>query len=155
MMTPYSANSMLDVLAGKSVGPASLNADVVAHLAAKPVALPVALPDAWPLRLLPGFVRGPLKAWIAARAYERSLVSLWEISPHLLSDMGVVLTANGNLPDHLVAAPARVIDHVAAIAPEQIVAAEMSYLPARAKAPYAGSAAAERPAAGFPFASAT
>ena len=151
MMTPYSANSMLDVLAGKSVGPASLNADVVAHLAAKPVALP----DAWPLRLLPGFVRGPLKAWIAARACERSLVGLWEISPHLLSDMGVVLTANGNLPDHLVAAPARVIDHVAAIAPEQIVAAEMSYPPARAAAPYAGSAAAERPAAGFPFAGAT
>ena len=123
MMTPYSANMMLDVLAGKSVQPTCLNEDVIAHQAAAPVVAKEALP----LRLLPGFVRKPLKAWIAARQYEKSLVGLWNVSPHLLKDMGIVLTANARLPDYLVAAPARVIEHVAALAPEQIVQAEISF----------------------------
>jgi hypothetical protein len=119
MITPYSTNAMLDVLAGKSMEPAPLNEDVAAH---RNNTLYVT-PQPWPMRLLPGFV----KSWIAAQKYERSLVRLWEVSPHLLNDMGIVLTAQGSLPDHLVAAPVRVIKHVGAMAPEQIVAAEMEF----------------------------
>ena len=123
MMTPFSSNMMLDLLAGKPMRPLSMNEDVIAHLAAEPVAAK----DALPLRLLPGFVRGPLKAWIAARQYEKSLIRVWNVSPHLLNDIGIVLTATARLPQHLVAAPERVIAHVAGIAPEQIVQAEISY----------------------------
>jgi hypothetical protein len=128
MMTLNSANTMLDVLAGKSVKPAGRNEDVIAHMDAMAASAPAR--DAWYLRLLPGFARTPLKAWIIGREYERSLIGLWNVSPHLLADMGVVLTGNGKLPDHLTAAPERVINHVAALAPEQIVAAELSFPPA-------------------------
>lgn len=139
MITLNSAAKMLDMLAGKSAQPISMNADVVAHQQDTPVAAP----DAWPLRLIPGFVRGPLKARIAARKYERSLIRLWDTSPHLLQDMGVVLTTSGELPGHLVPAPARVMDHVAALAPEQIADADLRFPAAPAAVQVAAEGAAQ------------
>ena len=149
MMTPYSTNAMLDVFAGKSAEPVSLNEDINAHRRDAPVVER----QSWPMRLLPGFVT----SWIAARKYEQSLVRVWEVSPHLLNDMGIVLTARAALPEHLVAAPIRVIDHIAAIAPEQIVSAEMSFpsaSPAGAAAIPAGKANSDPVSGPFLFASA-
>ena len=155
MMTPYSTNTMLDVLAGKSGAPQSTNEDVAAHQSE----IHKASPDHFALRLLPGIIRRPLSSWIAARRHERDLVRLWEVSPHLLDDMGIVLTDKSTLPEHLVAAPARVIEHVAALAPDQIVDAEMAYPARRAGEPLVPAAPAEEKAkasaaAAFPLSSA-
>ena len=131
MLNLTSADNLLTLLSGKPVQPISRNEDIAAYqdalFVAATAAAPTAAAEAFALRLLPRFVRTPLKAWIAARKYERSLVRVWNVSPHLLNDMGIVLTANGTVPGHLTAAPQRVLDHVAALAPKQIVAADLRY----------------------------
>ena len=129
MLTLTSANTLLTLLSNTPARPISQNEDVIAHHDAILAAAPTAAAEALSLRLLPGFLRIPLKAWIAARSYERTLMRVWNVSPHLLNDMGIVLTADGSLPDHLTAAPQRVLDHVAARAPKQIVAAGLLYPP--------------------------
>lgn len=76
---------------------------------------PAPTPDRLLLRLLPRVIRAPMKAYLEARAYERTLVNVWEISPHLLDDIGVVLGAGSDVSDDLIAAPERVVAQVAAI----------------------------------------
>jgi hypothetical protein len=71
--------------------------------------------DAWPMRLLPAFLRKRIKARIAARRLEKKLIHIWETSPHLLDDIGVMVARDSTMADHLIAAPARVIDHVTAV----------------------------------------
>lgn len=101
-----------------------LNEDYEFHLRAEEKALAT---KPWFLRMLPALLRNPLEARLAARSRDRMLIDLWETSPHLLRDVGVVLTDNEALPEHLVAASTRLRDHVAAKAPEQIVAAELEF----------------------------
>lgn len=151
MLTLNSAATMLNVMSGQSVQPVSLNEDVIAHQLDQPLEAPAP----FPVNLLPGFIRRPLMTRIAARQYERSLLALWNVSPHLLDDIGVVLNGKAALPDHLIAAPARLIDHVAAIAPEQILAAELRFPQAKpaVRAPITGRAVRDDGA--FPLASAT
>jgi hypothetical protein len=120
-MIPFcNGNAILTSILGQNTAAQSANDDLAWHLANKPAATP----DPWALRLLPAFVRTPLKARIAARQYEATLIAMWENSPHLLDDIGVVLSTEGNLPEHLAAAPARVIEHVKASIHEQAAAAQ-------------------------------
>jgi len=100
----------VNAVSSQSDDPRVLNDDLAWCLSNAPV--PVR--DAWPLRLLPAFLRTPLKARIAARQYEQTLITLWEKSPHLLEDIGVILVPDGDLADHLIAAPNRVFKHVMA-----------------------------------------
>jgi hypothetical protein len=114
-MIPFcSGNAVLTLANGRASGPEPLNEDHAWHLKNTPAPAP----DPWLMRLLPGFVRTPLKARIAERQYEDSLIALWENSPHLLADIGVVLSTKGTLPEDHVAAPDRVIDHVMAAVAE-------------------------------------
>lgn len=148
-MIPFcKGNAILTVILGSEDTLDTRNDDYNWHLKAK--ATPTQ--DPWFLRLLPGFVRTPLKARREARHYEDTLISLWETSPHLLSDIGVVLSTNLAIPEHLVAAPARVIDHVkttagelaAATAVEQAVempAASAPVSPARKQEQHIGTLA--------------
>lgn len=131
MTTLEICNQMMDALHGKSVQPATLNEDYAVYLRDAPVPTP----QRRSLRLFASILIASLKARIKARRNEKSLIKLWEISPHLLKDIGIVLTATGKLPDHLIVAPERVIEHVAAKAPEQIVEAELSLAAATKAAP--------------------
>lgn len=51
------------------------------------------------------------------RAYARRLTALWNLSPHLLDDIGVVTEFGPGLPDALLPAPQAVLDHIASAAP--------------------------------------
>jgi uncharacterized protein YjiS (DUF1127 family) len=130
-MIPYNsgAHYMVEMIAGRGAKYESRNSDFDWYLAS----LPVPTPEPWPMRMLPAFVRTALKARIAQRQYEKTLVNLWETSPHLLADIGVVLTPKGDLPDYLVAAPTRVIEHVTAFGDAH--SAAVDDLPVAAPAP--------------------
>ena len=119
------ANQMVSAMTDATSQPATLNEDYAYYL----ISTPAQTRESLPWRLLPQFLRVPMKARLAARRYERSLINMWEISPHLLKDIGVVLGNPAVLPDHLVAAPARVINHVAAVDPSQIQQAELEFPP--------------------------
>ncbi|MCC5975646.1 MAG: hypothetical protein JJT81_16560 [Rubellimicrobium sp.] len=108
MIAPQSANFLLNLISGETVDPRNLNQDYAWHLRT----LPTPERDPWPMRLLPGFLRKPLKARIEARRYEQSLIALWETSPHLLDDIGVAVSTDVNLSDSVILAPAEVIAHV-------------------------------------------
>jgi hypothetical protein len=125
MLPSLSAKYAVNVLSDDTDKPLHLNEDFAHHLQAMAIAR--AARGTWFQRLRQTGPLAALGAWRAARRYENQLIRAWETSPHLLADMGVVLTRGADLPDHLVAAPARVIDHVAALAPEQIAAAETLY----------------------------
>lgn len=130
-MIPFlSASHLVSAIAGETSQPETLNEDFAFHL--RSIALRPRDPLA--LRLLPRMLRLPLKAHLAARRKEKSMIALWEASPHLLRDAGIVLTRGADLPPHLVGAPERVIAHVAARDPEQIMRAELEF-PARADMP--------------------
>ena len=136
-MIPFTGvHYFVDLLTlGKSL-PQTLNADYAWHLSNPPAPVAVSAPDAWPLRLLPAFLRTPLKARIAARKYEQVLIAMWDNAPHLLDDIGVMLAPADGMADHLVAAPARVIAHARAhglIQPPQVAATQSR--PAMAPAP--------------------
>lgn len=105
---------VVDALTHTKTEPCSLNADYAWHLSQAAASAPVEPRDAWPLRLLPAFLRTRIRARLAAREYERKLISMWELSPHLLKDIGVMVGPDETLTDHLVAAPPRVIEHVVA-----------------------------------------
>ena len=96
---------------GQSTEEDSGNTDFAHHLSHKPALTP----DPLYLRLLPRIIRRPLKAHFEARAYEKTLVRIWETSPHLMEDIGVVFEPRKDLPDHLVVAPQRVVDKLAAM----------------------------------------
>lgn len=125
----------------------SPNEDYAFHLKTAPV--PTS--DPWFLRLLPLALRTRIKARQAARAaqaYEEKLIAIWETSPHLLDDIGVVLATDSAVPDHLVAAPARVIDHVkATTAIKPLPAPEAVEAPAAAPVPEAPARGQKAPAA--------
>lgn len=127
MLPCLSAKVTVDLLDHTSDGPVHPNADYAHHLQAMAIARSAHGP--WFKRLLPGKMIAAVGDWLATRRREEALIKAWENSPHLLEDMGVVLTRSTDLPDHLVAAPQRVYEHVAALAPEQIVAAELLYPP--------------------------
>lgn len=114
-MIPFTGiHCLVDILTLSKGMPQTLNADYAWHLSNPPAPVAVSAPDAWPLRLLPAFLRTPLKARIAARKYEQMLIAMWDNTPHLLDDIGVILAPADGLADHLVAAPARVIAHARA-----------------------------------------
>lgn len=119
------ANQMVSAMSGATSYPETLNEDYAHYLLNAPAKARESLP--W--RLLPQVLRAPIKARLAARRHERSLINMWEISPHLLKDIGVVLSNGAVLPDHLVPAPARVIKHVAAVDPSQVLQAELEFPP--------------------------
>lgn len=119
------ANQMVSAMSGTTSQPETRNADYAHYLLTAPAKAQESLP--W--RLLPQGLRSSMKARLAARRHERSLINMWEISPHLLKDIGVVLSNGAILPDHLVPAPARVIKHVAAVDPSQVLQAELEFPP--------------------------
>ena len=117
-MIPFLTTHMLVNLMTRGNPPSrTLNADCAWYLETQPVAVPVVARDAWPLRLLPQALRAPIKARLAARKYEQTLIKLWETSPHLISDIGVTFSPIKGSQDHLVAAPAGLVAHVAARGP--------------------------------------
>lgn len=125
MINSLSASYMVSVLMRETTGPETLNEDYAHYLGNTPA--PIRGPLLW--RLLPKGLRAPLKARIQAWRYEKSLIAIWQNSPHLFDDMGVILSKGAVLPDYLVAAPQRVIRHVAAIDPAQVAKAELKYPP--------------------------
>lgn len=115
-MIPFcNGNAVLTTILNTPVNADTLNEDHNWYLSNAPVATPTS----WTMRLLPAFVRTQIKARQAARAYESKLIEIWETSPHLLDDIGVVLSTDGNVPADLHAAPASVVDHVNAITQEK------------------------------------
>lgn len=125
MLPFHFVNQMVATLAGEATEPAVLNEDLAHHLRNTPA------PARDPLlrRLLPRALRDYLQARSVARRQERDFIALWEMSPHLLRDIGVVLSDAASLPDHLVAAPERVIDHVASVDPAQVEEARREFPP--------------------------
>ena len=108
-MIPFcNGNAVLLALVGHGNDIETLNDDYAFYLKTAPTATP----DPWPLRMLPSFVRNGVKARMEARQYEKTLITMWENSPHLLDDIGVVLSTDRKIVDGLVEAPAGVIDHV-------------------------------------------
>ena len=139
-MLPFlNSERLVAAIKGEAASPQTRDADHAHYLATTlpPMRVPLML------RWLPRAIRQPILARMTARRQEQDLIHLWEVSPHLLRDVGMVLNASGDLPDHLVAAPDRVIEHVAQRAPDQIVAAELEFPPAGA----AGAAQQLAPAA--------
>lgn len=136
-MIPFiGARTLVNFLANEKDMPQTRNADYDWYLSNAPAPVASAARDSWPLRLLPAFLRTPLKARVAARQYEQTLIAMWDSSPHLLEDIGVILAPAEGLADHLIAAPARVVEHVmahGAIPAEQ--AAVRQTQPAMAPAP--------------------
>ena len=119
-MIPFcNGNAFLSLVNSRASEPETLDADYAWHLKNAPIPTP----DPWPIRLLPAFLRTRLKARAAAQSYEKTLINLWETSPHLLDDIGVVLSTDGTLPENHVAAPDSVIGHVKASKAEQEAAA--------------------------------
>lgn len=117
-MIPLLSSTMLvNLMTRGKPAPRTLDADYAWYMETHPVATPVVTRDAWPLRLLPQSLRAPIKARLAARQYEQTLIKLWEISPHLISDIGVTFSPVKGSQDHLVSAPAGLVAHVAARGP--------------------------------------
>ena len=103
-MIPFcNGNAFLTAIIGTKQDEDSLNEDYNWHRKNAPVRTP----DSWLLRLLPTTLRTRITARRQARAYEDKLIAIWETSPHLLDDIGVVLATEGAIPDHLVAARLR------------------------------------------------
>lgn len=100
----------------------------------------------WPARLLRDHA-----AKRAARQHEEALIKLWDVSPHLLEDIGVVDAPNAALPDHLVAAPSRVAEHIRA-QKAQAAAETLMILPAEAPEAKAEGSGIRVPAGLLPFA---
>lgn len=116
IMIPFLTTDMLVNLMTRGNSPRrNLNADYAWHLD-NSEATGVAR-DSWPLRLLPQALRAPIKARLAARKNELAFIHLWEISPHLLNDIGVTFTPITASDDHLIAAPAALVAHVMARGP--------------------------------------
>ena len=131
-MIPFSiANHFVNIVSGQSSDQHVVNEDLACHLRNTPAPAR----DAWPLRWLPAFIRNRLKARMAARKYEQTLINLWEKSPHLLEDIGVVLDPVDALEDHLIPAPARVFEHVALSGAIQAERTAATALPKPAAAP--------------------
>ena len=107
MFTLSSANLLVDVISGQTPSRPELNEDY-AYLAAQP------RPQHSAWYLLPAVLIRSLRARLAARRYEQSLIDVWTLSPHLLDDIGVVLGQHDDRLDHLVAAPPRVVAHILA-----------------------------------------
>ena len=118
MLNRFFAEVMVDLMSGRSSGPACLNEDRRVHEETR-----------------------ALQASIAKRRYENALIELWHVSPHLLDDIGVVLGRAHNLPEHLIPAPIRLLEVVAATAPEKVVAAELAFPPAAPEATISAASA--------------
>ena len=127
MLPSFSVQFAADTLFHTTKHPRHADADYDHFLATRPIAPAQVYP--WFLRLLPSALRGPLNARLVARRHEKLLIATWQNSPHLLADMGVILTRNSDLPEHLSAAPQSLIDLVAELAPEQIVRTEREFPP--------------------------
>ena len=107
MTSLSSARFLVDTLSGQTTVRPELNEDCAYHAAQHPKQH-----TAW-YPLLAALIRA-LRAKLAARRYEKSLINLWSISPHLLDDIGVLLGDYDATADHLVAAPPRVKAHILA-----------------------------------------
>ena len=107
MTSLSSAKLLVDLISGLTPPRPELNEDY-AYFAAQP------RPQHSAWYLLPAVLIRSLRDRRAARRYEQSLIDLWTLSPHLLDDIGVVLGQYDDLPDHLVAAPPRVVAHIRA-----------------------------------------
>ena len=107
MTSLSSAKLLVDVISGQTTFRPELNEDF-AYLAAQHT------PQHTPWYLLPAALIRSLRARLAARRYEKSLIDLWTLSPHLLEDIGVLLGEHDDRLDHLVAAPPRVRAHILA-----------------------------------------
>jgi len=115
IMIPFLNTDMLvNLMTQGNPAPRTLNADYAWYLDTLAVKVADKPRDAWPLRLLPQSLRAPIKARLAARKYERTLIKLWEISPHLITDIGVTFAPPKASEDHLIAAPAGLVAHVQA-----------------------------------------
>lgn len=99
---------------------ATLNADYAHYLLTAPVH--PREPLLW--RLLPKDMRASLKARSEARRHEDELIALWNTSPHLLLDIGMVPSEDAVLTEDLVRAPKRVIAHVEAVTAAEKAAAK-------------------------------
>src|SRR4051812_1672501 len=90
-MNPFIGGpGLADIVSHTGGMPETMNADYPWHLSNRPAPGAFAARDAWPLRLLPSFLRPPLKARITAWKYQRTLIAMWDNSPHLLDDIGVI-----------------------------------------------------------------
>ncbi len=138
MLTFFFAEVMVDLMSGRSAGHACLNEDQRMHEETRALQASIAK-AALPLhlRVLPR----ALRAMIEKRRYENALIERWQNSPHLLDDIGVVLSRAQNLPGHLIPAPIRLLEVAAATAPEQVVAAEVAFPPAAPEATISAASA--------------
>lgn len=108
-MLPFcNGNVIMTSLVGQDNGPEILNDDLAHHLKTAPAPMRAS----WPMRLLPASIRETIKARKAARDYERSLICMWETSPHLLDDIGIVVLPGQKISADQAAAPHRVTGHV-------------------------------------------
>lgn len=110
MFIPGNAKLMVNLLSGQSLPEQSCRNDDLSHYLLHRA-------KAERRRWLPGRILDMWRARAATRRYEDNLVTLWEISPHLLDDIGVVLDVRGDLPKDAVPAPARVAERIAALRP--------------------------------------
>ena len=121
-MIPFlGTKQFVDLFSGQNPPWSELNEDYAYFAAQHPPQH-----SAW--YLLPAVLIRSLRDRRAARRYEQSLIDLWTLSPHLLDDIGVVLGQYDDLPDHLVAAPPRVVAHIraqGALVAEKTPAAEV------------------------------
>ena len=124
MLTRFMEKVIFDLVSGGSTGRAWLNDDERFYEDLKILEARNAKTTVpFYLRILPR----ALRTMFESRQYENALIERWQISPHLLDDMGIILGERRVLPDHLIPAPSRVLDFVAAKAPEQVVAAELAF----------------------------
>lgn len=108
-MLPFcNANAILTSLVSGENARETLNEDYAHYLKTAQASAR----DPWPMRLLPSSIRKALKDRRTARDYENSLIAMWENSPHLLDDIGVVVSTGRDVIEGHVAAPARVVEHV-------------------------------------------
>jgi hypothetical protein len=108
-MLPYcNGNAILTSLIGRGSRPETLNEDLAHYLGTAPVQVR----DPWPMRLLPTSIRKAMTARKAARDHEQCLIKMWEISPHLLDNIGVSVRIDQKVSNGQVAAPDRVTEHV-------------------------------------------
>ena len=119
MITRFMAELMMDPRSGQAVQ-APMNNDDLRNHEAEIAGGP------FYMRVMPRYLR----AWIEQRRTENALIALWQNSPHLLSDVGVVLGRSQDLPDHLIPAPMRLLEEVAATTPQAIAEAELEFPPA-------------------------
>lgn len=119
-MLPFcSSNALLSIINNRSREPESQDADYDWYLKNEAVQPR----ESFLMRLLPTAMRKRLKDRRAAQQYEQTLIELWEKSPHLLQDIGVVALPEGPLDEHLCAAPEKVAEHVKASLAERKAAA--------------------------------